>query len=1025
MASTTTQAACGFAMPCGQARSRRGVNGGQAGPPNVGNSVRRSAWLVAALALGIGSDVSAQQPPRRYLAVLTDGRRIEGDKITGWDAGAGTAVLDGAKLAAPERPLRWLRDRSLRAFDPRRSLTGFIELAGGDRLPGKALTGIPGRSDAWGSVPPGLVVQPGAGLDAIAPAIGGQVTVDADRVRRVVCAGVEVRRRLEPGTVFFRGGRRLVFRSLRWGDHEVHVLATGGIQRFPLADVAEIHLRSSEVWEPYFRELAVLAPRPGATLVRLETVGGLIVTGSTDRFRFISSGSQDPNQWRHVVQPAWCRQPLWVRSSEVRTWRCFAPHEVPLSRIPPSRVVQRSTLGGNWPWQADRSADGGDICGAGQLWAWGLGVHAANELTFPLPDCARAFRARVGLDRSAGSGGCAIARVYVHAASGKPLFETQPLVGSEKVVDTGAIGLPARRGGQRRLVLVADEAHRKRPPGADPFDIRDQVNWIEPLLILDPAQTRAEIARCVGAVVPGWRRWTVRTEGDDALPVATRWDASNPQQPRFVTEVAPQGKPLVLSAQRDLSEEDRWLVLDVRQAAAAARGKIEIRAGGEPIARLEVPPPGSVRPMLVPLERRHRKRRKIEVAYAPGDARERTEWRALVLAGRKTRTDWRPLEVVSARSMSGAELSPQSDGSLLSTAKPDTSDDTYLIEATSEVPAITALRLEVLPDPTLPSGGPGRAAGGNFHLAQLCVGTPPRTRKPIEGRYVRIEQPGQKRSLSVSEVEVYAPVDREALVAPSSQGPAAMLPDDPQARELLSLLSVPSPQRSPRQTARLWELLDRRAEDIAGGCRATQSSTEGQSEAKIAVDGSRDGGVTRTKEQDDPWWEVDLGGRRSIDRIVVCCAAEYERRPAGFTVVVLDQQRKVQWKREGIPGPPMPAVELVDCPVESLELRAAAATAFQQQGELRVAGALEPTPRGWASGQPGQPNAAVFTLGEPVDPRATGLYFQLKHCASGFGDTRNGLGRFRLLATGDSSPLEAEPVGIEVPLLDAAGQGKP
>jgi len=463
----------------------------------------------------------------------------------------------------------------------------------------------------------------------------------------------------------------------------------------------------------------------------------------------------------------------------------------------------------------------------------------------------------------------------------------------------------------------------------------------------------------------------------------------------------------------------------VRQAAGAARGKIEIRIDGKPIARMEVPAPGSVRPMLVPLERWQGKRRKIEVAYAPGDANERTQWLALLVAGRKTRIDWRPMQIVSARSMAGAELTLQQDGSLLATVKPEKDEDTYVIEAHSELPAITAFRLEVLPHSSLPAGGPGRSISGSFHLAEFCVGTAPGGRKPIRGRYVRIEQPGEKRSLTLSEVEVFAPVDPEQLLAPLRQGPAATLPNDPESEELVSLLSMPAPQRSAPQAARLRDLLDRRAENLARQGAATQSSTEGQWVAKTAIDGNCYGGIIRTKEQEDPWWEVDLGAERTIDRIVVTCALELQRRPAGFTLLVLDEKREVQWKQEGIPGPPMPSVELADAPTQRFPLEAAAATAFQASGEYRVTGALEATPRGWATGAPGQAHAAVFTLRQPVDPRGMPLRFELKHCLGGDPQTRNALGRFRLLATGDPSPLEAETLGIEVPLLDAAGQAKP
>ena len=40
----------------------------------------------------------------------------------------------------------------------------------------------------------------------------------------------------------------------------------------------------------------------------------------------------------------------------------------------------------------------------------------------------------------------------------------------------------------------------------------------------------------------------------------------------------------------------------------------------------------------------------------------------------------------------------------------------YTVEAIAKVPRVTAIRLEALPDPSLPKGGPGRDPYGNFQL---------------------------------------------------------------------------------------------------------------------------------------------------------------------------------------------------------------------------------------------------------------------------------------------------------------------
>jgi len=81
---------------------------------------------------------------------------------------------------------------------------------------------------------------------------------------------------------------------------------------------------------------------------------------------------------------------------------------------------------------------------------------------------------------------------------------------------------------------------------------------------------------------------------------------------------------------------------------------------------------------------------------------------------------WTVLEPVQWRSAGGATLTRQPDGSILAGGEnPPT--DTYTITADTVLERITGIRLEALPDPSLPANGPGRAANGNFALCELEV----------------------------------------------------------------------------------------------------------------------------------------------------------------------------------------------------------------------------------------------------------------------------------------------------------------
>lgn len=81
---------------------------------------------------------------------------------------------------------------------------------------------------------------------------------------------------------------------------------------------------------------------------------------------------------------------------------------------------------------------------------------------------------------------------------------------------------------------------------------------------------------------------------------------------------------------------------------------------------------------------------------------------------------WKPLTPTKFSSRDGSTLTLQEDGSLLASGEvPD--KEVYTIIATSNLPRITGVRLEVIVDDTLPEHGPGRAANGNLHLNEFIM----------------------------------------------------------------------------------------------------------------------------------------------------------------------------------------------------------------------------------------------------------------------------------------------------------------
>ncbi|MEO6742782.1 MAG: PSD1 and planctomycete cytochrome C domain-containing protein, partial [Chthoniobacteraceae bacterium] len=78
---------------------------------------------------------------------------------------------------------------------------------------------------------------------------------------------------------------------------------------------------------------------------------------------------------------------------------------------------------------------------------------------------------------------------------------------------------------------------------------------------------------------------------------------------------------------------------------------------------------------------------------------------------------WTTLSYESYVSTEGATLSRSGDVVISGGAKPE--KDTYVITASASLARITALRLDVIADPSLPKGGPGRQDNGNLTVSEF------------------------------------------------------------------------------------------------------------------------------------------------------------------------------------------------------------------------------------------------------------------------------------------------------------------
>jgi hypothetical protein len=447
--------------------------------------------------------------------------------------------------------------------------------------------------------------------------------------------------RYQPRTAFLKDGSQLDFRLVRFEPGAVRLLRGDGVREVPLEQLAELHLAAIDPWDAYFGQLAGLGLGPQTRIARIETASGLRATGTTDRFQAATQGPVDkPESWRHLVQPAWSLDPLWVSHASVRVREYFLPHEVPLSRIEPAAHRQRSDLGVFWPWKADRNANGHVLNSAGTKRAWGLGVHATCELEFSLPAAARSFRTRLGLDQSVREGGCVQASVSWkpegkgvngQAVEPKQLYQSPVIVGCSREFDSGV--LPLEMSSPGRLVLQVDSAHETRPPGADPLDIRDTFDWLEPLVELDPQQLRVETARRGPQQIPAWEGWQVAADG--GVPLISRWDESDPAQRAYRLYVALGQATVRLSAPLQVRPGKDRLLLAIARPNGSTPSALEIRVDGQAAARFDVPqrPYQTVRPLVVSLAPYRGRTVNVEILVRSDDDRSLIEWRAITLTG--------------------------------------------------------------------------------------------------------------------------------------------------------------------------------------------------------------------------------------------------------------------------------------------------------------------------------------------------------------------------------------------------------
>lgn len=111
----------------------------------------------------------------------------------------------------------------------------------------------------------------------------------------------------------------------------------------------------------------------------------------------------------------------------------------------------------------------------------------------------------------------------------------------------------------------------------------------------------------------------------------------------------------------------------------------------------------------------------LESLLTPELRAEQARWEKALL---EIPVTWQPLAATEISASSPVEFHPGPDRSVrVAGSNPATNTYTIVAPVPGGMGALTAVRLEVLPDDTLPAKGPGRAANGNLHLTGFSLET--------------------------------------------------------------------------------------------------------------------------------------------------------------------------------------------------------------------------------------------------------------------------------------------------------------
>ncbi|MDP6635360.1 MAG: NPCBM/NEW2 domain-containing protein [Phycisphaerae bacterium] len=518
--------------------------------------------------------------------IWCDGSICRVDEIPGWRAGSGGKLealdvtfkrptIKTRRLFDPKNPAMMLCDTTLKS----RLAGPFVEFANGDILPGRIVENS--VSEHCGFAPMGAAILVSGPLISLDRWRKNVIRVRSESIARIVGpARRPGKSPILPGQVVLSNGAQITAKDVIWRPDGLRILTGSGVRMVTWDQIAEFRRPRIDRKAELLRDMLICKPVESDFFCRMTATNGAVLTYHCRRIQ--SSGA--PGRCLQVVQPSWAMDGICVSSDHIVFESYRRTDEIPLGSLPAKVLAQRSMTGFNWSWRRNCGFHAQQLASGRLRSDLGVGMHSYSEIAFELPKGSLSFSSWVGIDRSTKKGGCVRCRIHLDDVASKPVWTSGFMLGASEPV---RVELPDLRNA-KRLVLVVEFAHKDRPDGADPLDIRDEVSWLRPMVKVDRTAANAAPPDLFDRF-PELAGWSISPEMKKRITVRPFYDARRGKW--FNTMVLDAGRnrsakiaPLILTRELDVNLSNAWLLTATGRDASGPRGyRLTVHVNGKQV----------------------------------------------------------------------------------------------------------------------------------------------------------------------------------------------------------------------------------------------------------------------------------------------------------------------------------------------------------------------------------------------------------------------------------------------------------